>query len=507
MDIADLEDIEREECLRTPHTYCDSLLFADLTDKLEKISKTGIVEEKLGFILSPELYQELHEKNESAYSIIRLVIPDADKSRYNYGLKVKKLATLYIKELGLSGLPEKRLKNFRDPTLHASSGLGVVVGDFSTILEDVLAPRCRKRSRDGFTVGDVNAELDKLAAAHSEAEKQQAISRFIKSCSAREHKWICRIIFKDMKMGLGKERFFSKFHPDAPSFYDHCRNLKLVCSKLRNPNERFCASLRVFQGCSPMLAKRLNSWKEVWNWFSLCKSSLKRRKKTATTPLYNGNASLCIEDKLDGDRILLHKKGDAVKLFTRNCIDYTNRYLKYMGGPAIKNVSCKECILDGEMLLWDDRNQRFNEFGFLSSFIEHKRKSTENKSKAEDKQIQRNGVLTNDMSEMWPCYVVFDILYVQHDGGKSHVNGNVMNEALATRKDLLSKLIRPIPNVFYTVPYKTLLSSQPNSWQDIILECMESVHLEKKEGLVLKNFGSPYILGEPSRKSKYKRSI
>ena len=52
MDIADLEDIEREECLRTPHTYCDSLLFADLTDKLEKISKTGIVEEKLGFILT-----------------------------------------------------------------------------------------------------------------------------------------------------------------------------------------------------------------------------------------------------------------------------------------------------------------------------------------------------------------------------------------------------------------------------------------------------------------------
>ena len=177
-----------------------------------------------------------------------------------------------------------------------------------------------------------------------------------------------------------------------------------------------------------------------------------------------------------------------------------------MQEPTVKCLSCEECILDGEMLLWDDRHKRFNEFGYLSTFIEFKKKSLEEQSKSTDKQIQRNGVLTSDMSEMWPCYVIFDILYLKHGKEKCTVDGNVMNESLAVRKGILDNIIDPVPNVFQTLPYKKLMVNQSNLWQNIVQDCMTEVCLKKKEGLVLKNFGSPYVLGETSRKSKYKRS-
>jgi DNA ligase-4 len=37
-------------------------------------------------------------------------------------------------------------------------------------------------------------------------------------------------------------------------------------------------------------------------------------------------AKFVIQDKFDGERILIHKKGEEVKFFTRNSIDYTLRY-------------------------------------------------------------------------------------------------------------------------------------------------------------------------------------
>ena len=49
---------------------------------------------------------------------------------------------------------------------------------------------------------------------------------------------------------------------------------------------------------------------------------------------------VCIEDKLDGDRILLHKRGTEVKVFTRNCKDVTATFGHFFKTNALNFAQC-----------------------------------------------------------------------------------------------------------------------------------------------------------------------
>jgi ATP-dependent DNA ligase len=75
-----------------------------------------------------------------------------------------------------------------------------------------------------------------------------------------------------------------------------------------------------------------------------------------------GGLDFLIEDKLDGERMLIHKRGDDVMVFSRR----TNRYPEYAEclAPIIRtSLDCTSCILDGEMMAWDSTDERFVDFG------------------------------------------------------------------------------------------------------------------------------------------------
>ena len=57
-----------------------------------------------------------------------------------------------------------------------------------------------------MTIRDVNHYLDRLAAADEVDARQAVIGELVKTCSAKEVKWIVRIILKDLKIGLRHER-------------------------------------------------------------------------------------------------------------------------------------------------------------------------------------------------------------------------------------------------------------------------------------------------------------
>lgn len=56
------------------------------------------------------------------------------------------------------------------------------------------------------------------------------------SMSAAEQKWLIRILLKDMKFGLGQNRIFGIYHPDAKELYDVSNNLL----KVRNVYKVHC---------------------------------------------------------------------------------------------------------------------------------------------------------------------------------------------------------------------------------------------------------------------------
>jgi ATP-dependent DNA ligase len=108
-------------------------------------------------------------------------------------------------------------------------------------------------------------------------------------------------------MGMRHESMLKLFDPAAQDIYNSCSSLKMVCEQVSKPGREKVAfsPVNYFAACKPMLASS-PPWQQA----------VERMK---------GNPFF-VEPKFDGERLLLHKKDGVVKLFTRNSIDYTNRY-------------------------------------------------------------------------------------------------------------------------------------------------------------------------------------
>jgi hypothetical protein len=97
---------------------------------------------------------------------------------------------------------------------------------------------------------------------------------------------------------------------------------------------------------------------------------------------------------------------DRAEYYTRNCKNFTPTYGEGMA-PVLRQclrAEMRECILDGEMMVWDKKTGDYAAFG-------------ENRSLGDAKAREENGVQ--------PCYIVFDVLWLN---GKS-----VAHEPLSTR--------------------------------------------------------------------------
>ena len=107
------------------------------------------------------------------------------------------------------------------------------------------------------------------------------------------------------------------------------------------------------------------------------------------------------ETKWDGFRLITEKRGDIVKLWSRNGIDVTTRYAVLL--PALQNIA-GSCVIDGELCALDAHGR--SRFQLLQNALN--RKST-------------------------LLYVVFDALFV---GGK-----DIRKKPLLERKQILKALL------------------------------------------------------------------
>ncbi|UIZ26130.1 hypothetical protein KXD40_001908 [Peronospora effusa] len=209
------------------------------------------------------------------------------------------------------------------------------------------------------TIQDVNELLDYLVQADSNTARKKVFMKLATEYTAEEQKWIIRVVLKDLKIGPRHERVLQLF-------------IQMLWKYLRNSAVRYVPQLEPFQVFTPMLAKRVN--------LGECISAI-------------NDDVFVVEPKLDGERITCHVKGKEVQYISRNGTNYTENY-----GPSIKPHVLSQlelgvdCILDGEMMVWDNTEYRLREFGLL--------KNTANAA--------RKGEATN----RWLCYVVWDVVYL-----------------------------------------------------------------------------------------------
>lgn len=381
------------------------------------------------------------------YPVLRLILPQKDRERAVYGLKEKNLAKTYIKliPLGIRDPDAIRLLNWKKPTEKDKSS-----GDFPTVLYEVVSKRSSV-VEGSLSVHDLNEILDDLSKNMGKQDIQSRIlQRIYNRATAEEQRWIVRIILKDMVISVKETTVFGVFHSDAQDLFNICSDLKKVAWELWDPSRRLNAedkSIQLFRAFAPMLCKRPTHKIE---------DSVKEMQ----------GHKFIIEEKLDGERMQLHKRGNEYFYCSRKGKEYTYLYGQHVGQGSLTpfidsafDERIDDIILDGEMLVWDPVSERNLPFGTLKTAALDKSKKEHNPR---------------------PCFKVFDLLYL---------NGMSLHQkSLKFRKRNLRACIKEISGrIEFTAEFEGKTAKD-------VRQKMDEVMASRGEGLVIKHPDSEYIL-------------
>ncbi|XP_067047572.1 DNA ligase 4-like [Acropora muricata] len=425
--------------------------FNDLCYLLEKISNTSGTEKKkkiLSTFLTSwrEAHRKLHKDSpkttDSFYPAIRLLLPQLDKERGAYGIKEVVLAKYYIDilSIGKDSVDGRKLLNYRAPKNAKQDS----VADFASVAYFVLKNRCPEKG--SLKVSQVNYYLDEVAKAnldHKRDDIKKNLQFLLRNTSALEQKWLIRIIFKELKVGLSENSVFSAFHPDAVELHSVCNSLSKVCIDLHDPEIRMNeAQMSLFSPFRPMLAERV-AIDEV-------------EKLMNNEPFY-------IETKVDGERMQLHREKNAFMYFSRSANDYTHVFGSQPSSgfltPLIADCfsSLHSCILDGEMIVVDPTADVWLSKGM---------------------NVDVKSLSTYENASYHPCFIVFDILVIN--------DKKLANVPLRERIRTMEKLLKPKPG------YLQFVERQDAATRGDVVKALNEAIDKREEGLVIKSPASVY---------------
>jgi len=393
------------------------------------------------------------------YPIVRLLLPFEDKER-TFNLAENKLNQLYRSVLNADEKTSKEIENWKTPGMKVDA----LRGDMADVLSFYLKPRCTHSV--GVTVGELNSWLDALCALNRidnrekvrDKEKTRLLNTILMKLDYKEHKWLIRLILKNMRLGCKAEKVLGAYHESAVPLFAQAACLADVCAKCAKAGYRYnLTNMTPFTPVLPMLANPI--------------SVEKAGSKMA-------GDFLC-EPKLDGERILLHlvRNSDGTQrfeLYTRKRNLFTSKYENDVSSfkPVLEKAilpSVKSCILDGEMLVWDSEERKHLPFGANRTMnVSHK--------EGTDKHLM-------------PAYFVFDILYLNAT--------NLTATSLRERKELLKEHIKPEGERLQLIESTEIDKADPQMLKTGAIALRISAILDEAlsaghEGLMLKSLSQGY---------------
>lgn len=383
------------------------------------------------------------EKDRTFYPILRLLLPELDRMRSAYNIREARLGQILVDVLSLhkQSKSAQKLLNFKavGKNKHGSDLPGVA---YFSVLKN------RPNTINGLlTINDINIALDKIAEGGIHMLNQVFVS-IMKRATAIQQKWFLRILLKDLKIGIGKERILTAYHHGALRCYNMYNCLFEVCSKLDESNNPDRMGVQVFFAISPMLSKRLD-----------VKNANKLPKDT----------DYLIETKFDGERFQIHMKDGKFEYFSRRGFTYSKQFgADYSSGnltPFLKDCfdsNVKSFILDGEMMGWHKEQERFSSKG-----------------------IAFDVKTITEKSSYRPCFCAFDILYYNGTTlvGPAGNNGMPLKERL----ELLDKMFHDKTGVICHSKRVNINNSS------MIAEALNRSNEQGEEGIVVKNLNSYYL--------------
>ncbi len=273
-------------------------------------------------------------------------------------------------------------------------------GDLGMTVERLM----QKRKQSTLSTRALTAEkvyenlgkLPELTGSGSQDKKISLISELLSSSTPQEAKYIVRTCLGQMRVGVAHgivRDAIAKAFDRQPSAVEHMFNLVgdygHVAEKAKSGKMK--AEIELFRPVRVMLADRGGIINEALSIFR----------------------SPTLEWKYDGFRVQIHKQGEKIKIFSRRMEDVTKQFPDIV--KLAKVLKANSCIVDGEAIAYDFKNNVILPFQHLSRRIQRKYDI--------DKMIRDIPVQVN----------LFDIIYLN---GK-----NIMNEKLQDRWNMLEKIV------------------------------------------------------------------
>lgn len=332
------------------------------------------------------------------------------------------------------------------------------IGDLGKVAEELT--KARKQSTlgsQGITTEKVLDNLRKLPELEGKGtvnKKLSLITELLTSATPIESKYLIRTLIGDLRVGIKEptirdaivSAFFKsekKQTDKVQRALDRANDVALVfsMSKKGKITELENVSLEVGKPIKAMLAQKAKNIEEGF--------------KMVGKPCG-------IEYKYDGFRMIIHKHGKDVKLFTRRLENVSKQFpevVEYIN----KYVKGNSFILDSEAVGWDRKTKEYQPFQGISQRIRRKY------------DIEK-------LQEQLPVEVnIFDVIYYN---GKS-----IIDEPYEKRAKLVRQIVKKAP--YKIIPSRMIITGDEKKAEKFYKEALK----DNQEGIMMKKLDARYQPG------------
>ncbi len=331
------------------------------------------------------------------------------------------------------------------------------IGDLGKVAEKLSKEKKQSTllSAGQLTIKKVLENLRKLPELEGKGtinKKLSLITELLTNANFIESKYLIRTLIGDLRIGIQEstirealaKAFFKKEDSekiqraidktnDLAVVFEICKKGKLLGLEKLN--------LEVGKPIKAMLAQKVKTIKEGF--------------KTLGTPC-------AIEYKYDGFRLIIHKQGNEVKLFTRSLENVTKQFPEVVD-YILKYVKGNSFILDSEAVGYNKKTKKYTDFQAISQ------------------RIRRKYHIEKLQKELPVEVNVFDILYYN---GKSQLDVEFEKRAKLVRKIITN-------HVFKIISSKMIITSDEKRAKEFYKKALR----DNQEGVMMKNLKSPYKPG------------
>ena len=332
------------------------------------------------------------------------------------------------------------------------------IGDLGKVSEKLTKEK-RQHTLDShiLTTEKVLENLRKLPALEGKGtidKKIALITELLTSASPVEALYLVRTLMGDLRIGIQESTVREAM---ALAFF---KDDKAVSGKIQDAIDKSNDLAVVFDIAKGGKASELSKVKvEIGK---PIKVMLAQKVKNIKEGFDAVGKPCAIEYKYDGFRMVIHKKGNEIKLFTRKLENVTKQFPE-VADFIRKYVKADSSILDSEAVGYDKKTKEYKSFQHISQRIRRKY------------DIEK-------MQEELPVEVnVFDILYYN---GKS-----LLNEPFRKRTELIKKIISSHP--YKIIHAKQIITGDEKKAEEFYKAALH----DNQEGIMMKNLDAEYNPG------------